>query len=187
MAIINGKALVKDDKAVDKVFSNGRQIYGRNLLKNTRNLSSTSTSDAWSILFTSSQIYDSTIKSKTGVSAMNFSFNMYVPLNASVGSVFSSNLKGQNSQATNVGSDNWNTIDGWASYVIKQNDLGKTIRISSTVQIGTNYQSFDTALADTASITFRQVENISGFMYYTIKLEIGSAPTPWTPAPEDYI
>ena len=36
MAIINGKALVKDGKAVDKVFSNGRQVYGRNLLKGTR-------------------------------------------------------------------------------------------------------------------------------------------------------
>lgn len=35
MAIINGKALVKDGKAVDKVFSNGRQVYGRNLIINS--------------------------------------------------------------------------------------------------------------------------------------------------------
>ena len=35
MAIINGKVLVKDGKAVDKVFSNGRQVYGRNLIVNS--------------------------------------------------------------------------------------------------------------------------------------------------------
>ena len=35
MATINGKALVKDGKAVDKVFSNGRQVYGRNLIINS--------------------------------------------------------------------------------------------------------------------------------------------------------
>lgn len=36
MAIINGKALVKDGKPLDKVFSNGRQVYGRNLLTDTK-------------------------------------------------------------------------------------------------------------------------------------------------------
>ena len=32
MATINGKALVKDGKAVDRVYSNGQLVYGRNLL-----------------------------------------------------------------------------------------------------------------------------------------------------------
>lgn len=35
MPTINGKACVANGKAVDKVFSNGRQVYGRNLLLNS--------------------------------------------------------------------------------------------------------------------------------------------------------
>lgn len=153
-----------------------------NLLKNTRTLSATSTTTAWGILFTSSQIYDSTIKSKTGVSAMRFSFNVYVPLNAIAGSVVPIQLKGQNPQAKNVGTDGYNTILSNTDYVIKQIDLGKTIRVSIPIQKSINYQSFDTALADTASITIRQSSALSGFVYSTIKLEIGSTATPWMPS-----
>lgn len=153
-----------------------------NLLKNTRALSSTSTTTAWGILFNSSQIYDSEIKSKSGVSAMNFSFSVYVPLNAIVGGPIPVQLKGQNSQATNVGTDDFNTIISNANYVIQQSDLGKTIRASIPIQKSTNYQSFDTALANTASITIRQSSNLSGFVYSTIKLEQGSTATPWMPS-----
>lgn len=162
-----------------------------NLLKNTRTLLSTSTTSAWDTLFTSNQVYDSGIKSKSGVSAMTFSFNVYVPLNAIAGSIVSIQLKGQNPQATNVGTDDFNTIISNANYVIKQSDLGKTIRASIPIQKSPNYQSFDTALADTASIIIRQSTNISGFVYSTIKLEIGSETTPWMPSatevqPSDY-
>lgn len=154
-----------------------------NLLKNTRNLSSTSTSAVWDTLFNSSQIYDSGIKSLSGVSALTFSFNVYVPLNATVGDTIPIQLKGQTYQAySNVGTDDYNTIIYNTNYVIKQSDLGKTIHVSVPVQIGTNYQSFDTALADTASINIRQSSNISGFVYSNIKLEIGSTATPYMPS-----
>ena len=150
-----------------------------NLLRNTRNLSATSTSTSWNTLFSSSQIYDSGIKSLSGVSALTFSFDVYIPLNATVGDVIPIQLKGQNSQATNVGVDDFNTIIGWVAYVIKQSDLGKTIHASSSIQKGPKYQSFDTALADTSSITIRQSTNISGLVYSKIKLEQGSTDTPW--------
>lgn len=170
----------------DYVYKNNMIIPGgRNLLKNTRNLSSTSTTASWSILFDSSKIYNSGIKSVSGVSAMTFSYNVYVPLNATVGSVTTIQLKGQNPRATNVGTDDYNTLIGYSSYVIKQNDLGKTIRTSSLVQKGNDYQSFDAALADTASITIRQSSNTPGFVYSNIKLEKGSIATDWSPAPED--
>ena len=163
-----------------------------NLLKGTRTLSpSTSTSTAWSTRYTSSQVYDSGIKSLSGVSAMNFSFNVYVPLNAIVGSTVPIQLKGQNPQATNVGTDDYNTITSNNNYVIKQSDLGTTIRVNIPIQKSSNYQSFDTALANTASIIIRQSTNISGFVYSTIKLEVGSVATPWMPSasevqPSDY-
>ena len=156
-----------------------------NLLKNTRTLTATSTSLAWNILFSSSQIYDPTIKSKTGVSAMTFSFSVYVPLNAAVGSVVSIQLKGQNSQAPNVWGDDHNTIICLTNYIIKQSDLGKTIRISAPVLKGDNYINFDTALADTDSITIRQATDAPGFVYSKLKLEIGPIATPWMPAPSE--
>ncbi|WP_446684900.1 DUF7013 family protein, partial [Lactococcus lactis] len=154
-----------------------------NLLKNTRTLTATSTSSVWDTLFSSSQIYDSAIKSKSGVSAMNFSFSVYVPLNAIVGSEINIQLKGQTYQAWgNVGTDDFNTIICWVRFIVKQNDLGKTIRVSSPVELGAKYQSFDSALADTDSITIRQSSNISGFVYSTIKLETGSTATPYMPS-----
>lgn len=160
---------------------------GTNLLKNTRNLSSTSTTTSWGILFDSSQIYDSGIMSLSGVSAMTFSFDVYVPLNSNVGSPISVQLKGQNSQATNVGTDDYNTLIGSASYVIKQNDLGKTIRASFSIQSDHKYKSFDAALADTASITIRQGTDVSGFVYSKIKLEKGSVATDWCLNPSEIL
>lgn len=153
-----------------------------NLLKNTRTLTATSTSSAWDTLFSSSQIYDSTIKSKTGVPAMSFSFSVYVPLNAAVGSVVSIQLKGQNSQAPNVWGDDHNTIICLTNYIIKQSDLGKTIRISTPILKGDNYSNFDTALADTDKITIRQATDTPGFVYSKLKLEEGSTATPWMPS-----
>ena len=154
-----------------------------NLLKNTRTTSATSNASWWSTLFSSSQIYDSAIKSKTGVSAMTFSFNVYIPLNAPVGHPFGLQLKGQNSQAHgNVGTNDYNTITGDYWHTIGQSDLGKTIRISIPILKGDKYQSFDTALADTDSVTIRQKTDTPGIVYSTIKLEEGSTATPWMPS-----
>lgn len=154
-----------------------------NLLKNTRTLTATSTTTAWGTLFNSSQIYDSTIKSKSGVSTMNFSFDIFVPLNAEVGNGVGVQLKGQNSQAHgDVGTDDFNTIMAWNYYTIKQSDLGKTISISAPVGLGAKYQSFDTALADTDSIIIRQANPFPGFVYSNIKLEEGSVATPCMPS-----
>ncbi|MGX8058387.1 DUF7013 family protein [Lactococcus lactis] len=154
-----------------------------NLLKGTRTLTATSTTSWWNTLFSSSQIYDSAIKSKTGVSAMTLSFDVFVPLNAKVGSGIGVQLKGQNSQAHgDVGTDDFNTIMGWVYFIVKQSDLGKTIRLSPPMQTGSKYKSFDTALADTDTIIVRQADPISGFVYSAIKLEIGSTATPHMPS-----
>ena len=154
-----------------------------NLLKNTRNLTATSTSSWWNTLFSSEQIYDSAIKSKTGVSAMTLSFDVFVPLNAKVGGAVSLQLKGQNSQAHgDVGTNDFSTIVGEIWYNIEQSDLGKTIRLSFPIQIDTKYQSFDSALADTDSITIRQIKDISGLVYSKLKLEEGSTATLWMPS-----
>jgi len=155
-----------------------------NLLKNT-GISSTSTTVIWGVLFDSSQIYDSGIKSLSGVSAMAFSFDVYIPSNAEVASNIPIQLKGQNSQATDGSHDDWNTFFGLSNYVIKQNDLGKTIRASFSIGIWANYKSFDTALADTTSITIRQSSDTPGFVYSKIKLEKGPTATDYSLNPQD--
>ncbi|ATE84478.1 tail protein [Lactococcus phage LP1502a] len=154
-----------------------------NLLKNTRTLTATSTASWWNTLFNSSQIYDSSIKSKTGVSAMNFSFNVYIPLNTKVGGAVSLQLKGQTYQAHgDVGTNDFSTIVGEIWYNIEQSDLGKTIRLSFPIQIDTKYKNFDSALADTDSITIRQIKDTLGLVYSKLKLEEGSTATPWLPS-----
>lgn len=165
--------------SVVEVAGNVIDVGNKNLFKNTRNLSSTTTTTPWGILFNSSQIYDSGIKSLSVVSAITFSFNVYVPLNATVGSTIPIQLKGQNSRATNLGTDDYNTIIAGSDNVIKQSDLGKTIRTSFSIQKSPNYQSFDDALADTASITIRQDSGTPGFVYSNMKLEQGDTATPY--------
>ena len=153
-----------------------------NLLKNTRHLTATSNSSWWNTLFSSEQIYDSAIKSKTGVSAMTLSFDVFVPLNAKVGDSFKVQLKGQNPQAENLGNDDWNTIIAYAGGDVKQSDLGKTIRVIGTAEKDNKYKTFDDALADTDSITIRQATGTPGFVYSKMKLESGSISTPWMPS-----
>ena len=114
---------------------------------------------------------------------MNFSFNVYIPLNAMVGSSLGIQLKGQNSQAHgNVGTNDYNTITSDHWHNIEQSDLGKTIRISIPVLKGDKYRTFDTALADTDSVTVRQGSDTPEFVYSKLKLEIGSTDTPWIPS-----
>lgn len=190
LPIANGGTSTSDGVINTTAYSNSADgtddfttVYPNlNLLKNTRTLTATSTSLAWNTLFSSSQIYDSTIKSKTGVSAMNFSFSVYVPLNAAVGSGVSIQLKGQSSQAPNIWGDDYNTIICLTNHIIKQSDLGKTIRISVPVLKGDNYRTFDTALADTDSIAIRQATGTPGFVYSKLKLELGSIATLWMPS-----
>ena len=154
-----------------------------NLLKNTRTLTATSTASWWGTLFSSEQIYDSSIKSKTGVSAMTLSFDVFVPLNTKVGGAASLQLKGQTYQAHgDVGTNDYNTIICQSWHNIEQSDLGKTIRLSFPIEIDTKYQSFDSALADTDSITIRQIKDTSGLVYSKLKLEEGSTATPWMPS-----
>ena len=154
-----------------------------NLLKNTRTLTATSNASWWNTLFSSSQIYDSAIKSKTGVSAMTISFDVFVPLNAIVGSAISIQLKGQSSQAHGIVETNdYNTIVGQYWHDIEQSDLGKTIRVSFPIQIDTKYKTFDSALADTDSITIRQMKDTSGLVYSKLKIEQCSFATPYMPS-----
>ena len=114
---------------------------------------------------------------------MNFSFSVYIPLNAMVGSSLGIQLKGQNSHAHgNLEGNDYNTISGLYWNSIEQSDLGKTIRVSFPIQIYNKYKTFDSALADTDSIIIKQATDTAGLVYSKLKLEIGSTATPYMPS-----
>ena len=171
MSIINGKALVKDGKPLDKVFSNGRQVYSRNLLKGTR-----------------------TSVSLTGNNAFNQSGSLYSFANGknvqnqglSVGDTLTCEFDWTVSNPTSgtfevhLNGPNWQR-------------LSKTISITSENKSGHSKLSFvvdagflgGTANAIRLRADYLPTNSVLTISY--VKLTKGSTATPWTPAPEDYI
>lgn len=171
MAIINGKALVKDGKAVDKVFSNGRQVYGRNLLKGTR-----------------------TPNSLTG----NNTLNQVVPLyyfgngknvqnqNLSVGDTLTYEFDWEVSNPTSglfyvqLNGTNWQKLSQNIS-ITSENHSGHS-KLSFVVDAG-----FLAGVATGTRLRADYLPTNSVLTISNVKLTKDSTATPWTPAPEDYI
>lgn len=173
MTTINGKACVVNGTPVDKVFSNGRQVYGRNLLTGTGNHTVTG----------------------SGVSVPGYLSNEttddFLPL-----------FKGLEGQTVTVsvdyeysgfiaGSNGFNRI-GWET-VIKLDD-------TKSRYFGSWYSPTNDSGSGRVSYTFVVPKNITsideseGYIEFSgsgtgtvshLKLEKGSVATPWTPAPED--
>ena len=171
MATINGKALVKDGKAVDKVFSNGRQVYGRNLLKGTRTPSSLTGNNIFNQAGMGYWFGNGKNVKNQGLSVgdtLTFEFDWEVS-NPTSGT-FQVQLNGAN----------------WKK-------LSQTISITSENKIGHSKLSFVVDaefLAGVASGVRCRADYLPTNSVLTISyvnFAKGSAPTPWTPAPEDYI
>lgn len=171
MSIINGKALVKDGKAVDKVFSNGVQVYGRNLLKGTR-----------------------TPSSLTGNNTLNQIVSLYYFGNGknvqnqylSVGDTLTCEFDWTVSNPTSglfyvqINATNWQKLSQTIS-ITSENKSGHS-KLSFVVDAG--------FLAGAANATRLRADYLPTNSVLTIsyvKLTKGSTATPWTPAPEDYI
>lgn len=174
MAIINGKALVKDGKAVDRVYSNGNLVYGRNLLDGTRDFSGTwSGSSGW--------ITDGTYKGLTVKKRTKQWGGIYKTFTATKDGVytFSAYVK---SSGNNAG----------IYRIIFRNDVNVLL---PNKFIGSNFDwsrdSFSITLK--AGDTIHARYEISGSEADSIlwtaghKWEHGSIATPHTPAPEDCI
>ena len=172
MAIINGKALVKDGKAVDKVFSNGRQVYGRNLLDGTRDFSGT-----WE--FKSSVVND------------GFYNNLIVKSQSNSGT---SILK-----RYIVTKDGDYTFSAWVSassgqlpsFVVGKNKIaqgGYKLPNTDFDWVKVMYTLKNVKSGDELTGRIDKNSNVSGKVSVAgHKWEFGSTATPWTPAPEDYI
>ena len=180
MSIINGKALVKDGKPLDRVYSNGQLVYGRNLLLNSKILSYNTN---YTVSTTPTKVsYDSATNMWHITSPKGGSGNagIYIPQTGNVSNIitkgqkwaFSFDIKGTGiySQFGIEFSSPFNKLFG--------NVPTDWTRVSST----------GTATGTNVIIIYFNSINAALDVYIKLpKLESGNLPTPWTPAPEDYI
>lgn len=172
MAIINGKALVKDGKAVDKVFSNGRQVYGRNLLDGTRDFSGTWEFQSsvvndgfYNNLIVKSQSNSNTSILKRYIVTKDVDYTFSAWVSASSGQL-PSLVVGKN-RISQGGDKLPNTAFDWVKVMYTLNNVKSGDELTGRID---------------------KTSNVSGKVSVAgHKWEFGSTATPWTPAPEDYI
>lgn len=155
MATINGRACVVNSTPVDKVFSDGRQVYGRNLITGTSNELTTITISGWgttpyyeaSGTYGASSYYASAyIENTTPVG-----INIYVHLNGRTGNFYGNTIQPGKS---GVSSCVFDILEGQSL---------------SSMWVG--FSSSQTQI----------------YTYKYKEVMLKHTPTPWTPAPEDYI
>ena len=169
MPTINGKACVVNGAPVDKVFSNGRQVYGRNYIKNSHADYQKLTIGVWAG-YTGIAIPITSM----GVSAgdkITFSLWIKSPSEALAGTEPRINLvRADNTYMAVMGTD----------YILPGETGYRTI--TATIQA-------DTILVQLFLHRKDAVADGTEFNVYIKreKLEIGTVATPWTPAPEDVL
>ena len=166
MPTINGRVCVVNGTPVDKVFSNGRQVYGRNLLRNSRGKFQPNSSKIDNYL-----IYD-----LMGVSVYMTQGQQYtVHADASSGLVWSGT---HDNSAPNNNVVLWlvnstTGVFGNVNTIISDANTGTGTTFTWNNPSGTYYLRVNTYRPDNSGY----VENV--------KIEQGDTSTPWTPAPED--
>lgn len=175
MSIINGKACVVDGVAVDKVFSDGKQVYGRNLYLNSKAIS-----DSYGVNGSKVTVepFDSTTNMWHIVAPLGTSKTVGIYLYGyaddklpdSSDWSYSADVKGTGKIAKfGVEAGNRNQVVGTVG--------SEWSRVSQTGQ-------FDNSERKTLIMYFDSTSGPIDVYIKLPKLEIGTT-TPWTPAPED--
>ena len=181
MATINGKALVRDGKPLDRVYSNGKLVYGRNLLLNSTDYNNSNwvsvnkTADQNAGTYVLSNNTDSAIflydKSSLSTSGLLNTTDKYIISflvnntgNTDVSLLFSSGSSNQN----------YTTV----ATIHKQSGWIKVSKIIDFWTMGGN---------PVMSVSVQGTDGTSPVLSSCFKFEQGTLPTDWTPAPEDYI
>lgn len=176
MPTINGRACAVNGKPVDKVFSDGRQVYGRNLYLNSKSLE-----DGYGVLGGAKvtvEPFDSATNMWHIVAEQgNFTVGMYLwdyahgKLLDTTDWSYSADVKGK-------GKPLFFGIEAG----VKNEPIGtigsEWSRISQTGRI-------DSAKMKTVVMYFDTTSSPLDVYIKLPKLEAGKTPTPWTPAPED--
>ena len=177
MPTINGRVCVVNSTPVDKVFSNGRQVYGRNLLTNTGDLSAN-----WS-----------GITSISTTTEYNGHPSMVFTLPTSTQQLANQHLSlGILQNSTQYTASFWAKADnaGDKAHIELWGGNGNTNFVLTTDWV------LYTAIVTSASDV--NTNNSHSWCYFGVpsgnkgnvyiaepKLEIGTTATPWSPAPED--
>ena len=205
MAIINGKALVKDGNPLDKVYSNGKLVYGRNLLSNSlfTNPIKTTPDSGNAFYGPQSNVVGSEYVPSTSSRDLTISQLYVAGLGLPIGMYTSSIMISNNSET--VATVNILMIQGTADTDIQPIVNGNptpwwftlfgnpavtinipanstamytfTFKAKSTNNIGSGRDQF---------IVFRETTANPITRYSKPKLEKGSTATPWTAAPGEY-
>jgi len=161
MSTINGRACVVNGTPVDKVFNDGKQVYGRNMLTGTSNVQDyTMSGSKW---LKGSQ-------SKNGG-------NISIPCTPGASYTYSAIVKSA-------------TFGCFLELQFFDSDkkLISTVGNTAKTDTGLRYTS-GVAPAGTAFLLIHMVLNnppdSQTLVFNSEKLEIGTIVTPWTPAPED--
>lgn len=161
MPTINGKACVVNGMPVDKVFSNGKIVYGRNLLtgKSNKTQKYTIGKNLWAIA-TNSRIAVAT--------GQVFTYCLYVDQN---------NTEVLQASVDGYQGGNWKFT--WTGNSIKSGDGGYSY-LTMTIPDGI------TQIITTGTRLPQKYPNNTVDVYWKEeKLELGTTATDWSPAPED--
>lgn len=201
MSTINGKALVNDGKPLDRVYSNGQLVYGRNCVKNSSGLNGSSTVRPTLIGATSGANATITYPSDgilmtNGATNTNTEWYYQVanawtnfsatPLTPGNQITFSVDVMGTVPQvALTYG---FNGIGGKSGFKIFDINNTSWTRVSITVTpTSTNIGLY---LRIQGGNNNQYVNGWSGgetLKFRYVKIEDGKTPTPWTPTPEDVL
>ncbi|WP_203663561.1 hypothetical protein [Lacticaseibacillus sp. 53-4] len=158
MPTINGKACVVNGTPVDKVFSNGRQIYGRNLLTNL------------SYNWTRGWINSAPIGEPPPFYVANSRIRTLQTIPVSSNSPYTISISDTLFRFSWLESDSNGNVIYVAPWITSANYTLTTKSTTTQLYIVVSYKT-DTVL-DTSNLP-------------KIKLERGSVAIPWSPAPED--
>lgn len=179
MATINGKALVKDGKPLDRAYSNGQLVYGRNYILNSKHtlaLQDNTYDTGW----VDTSIPISELSNKV------FTISVQVDYD-NVTAVTSNNRIGLEIIAHQVNSDGSTKVRYFGAW--KYATVGESFhgRVSTTFDMsGVTLKSIYTPNHWGQGIYIRGI-TATNVSVSNPKLEEGNISTDWTPAPEDYI
>ena len=166
MPIINGRACIVNGTPVDKVFSNGKQVYGRNLLTGTGNytVTGTSTNGYLSNEDTNPTSLFQGLEGQTVTVSYDYEYSGFIAGSGNNRIVWEARIVAD-------------TIKFFDLFYYPNNDSGSG-RTSSTFVVPKN-------ITGAGEIGYIQFSGSGTGTLSHLKIERGSVATPWTPAPED--
>ena len=171
MADITHGTWIKDGKAVDKVFSDGRQVYGRNLVSGTGNHTVTGTGPSYAFDYLSNETTDDLLTLFKGLEGQTVTVSVDYEYSGFIAGSFNNRLGWE----IHLIGDTAPHVGPW---YYPANDSGSG-RIFSTFVVPKNITSIG------GDLGYIQFSGSGTGTLSHLKLEKGSVATPWTPAPED--